>query len=281
MAIRRRRVTERLELILPGVLHVELEDVAGILREPRQFSYDPSSGGRTNDNFTHLLQVAHERDVLFHGSVGVMEVVGVAGYSHEATSLAVELHRSNRKLVAWNDASHTSATTPDVLDRDRAERRLDGDHLFRFGELLAAVDVDHVVVAVGKQHLEDVLSGHAEDDIPAGVRNRLPVHNPGADVAARIGAHERDQQTREPVRQHADAPELQRDAQARPLLVAELNGPARSDCVELLNDRVATGDRFKLLEQRVSLVPADFDDLSRDDNLRTVETVRHGRESTP
>jgi hypothetical protein len=55
------------------------------------------------------------------------------------------------ELVARDHASDTSATTPDLLERLAAESRLDGDDLFRFGELPAAVDVetvDHAVVAV-------------------------------------------------------------------------------------------------------------------------------------
>jgi hypothetical protein len=100
-----------------------------------------------------------------------------------------------------------------------------------------------------------------------------------ADVAARIGTHESDEQTREPVREHAHAPEFKRDAQARPLLVVEMDGPARSDRLEPLNDRFALGDGFELLEQNVSLVPGDLDDLSRDIDSHAIEPVRHTMES--
>src|ERR1700675_3738131 len=55
----------------------------------------------------------------------------------------------------------------------------------------------------------------------------LSVDESSADGAARISLHEGDQQTREVVRQHADAPELQRHAQTRPLHVVELDRPAR------------------------------------------------------
>ena len=89
-------------------------------------------------------------------------------------------------------------------------------------------------------------------------------------MAARIGTHQCDEQTREPVRQHADAPEFQRDAQSRPLLVVEMDGPAGSKLRRFLNDRVATCDGFELLEQSVPLVPADLDDLSRYVDLRAV-----------
>jgi hypothetical protein len=94
-------------------------------------------------------------------------------------------------------------------------------------------------------------------------------------VAARIGPHERDEKARESVRKHADAPELQRYAQMQPLLVVEMGGPARSDCFELLNDRVAAGDGFELLEQHVPLVPADLDDLFRYVDLHPVEALGH------
>jgi hypothetical protein len=96
-----------------------------------------------------------------------------------------------------------------------------------------------------------------------------------SDVAARIGPHERDKQTCEPVRQDADAPELERYAQMRPLLVVEMNRPTRSDCAELLNDRVATGDGFELLKQHVPLVPTDLDDLFRYVDLHPVEALGH------
>src|SRR5206468_11802242 len=62
--------------------------------------------------------------------------------------------------------------------------------------------------------------------------------------------------------------------QARPLLVVEMDGPARPDRVELLNDRVAPGDGFELLEQCVPLVPADLDDFPRYVDLHSVESAR-------
>jgi hypothetical protein len=108
------------------------------------------------------------------------------------------------------------------------------------------------------------------------VTERLLVEGrPGADVAARVCSDEHDEQTRESVRHPADAPEFQRDAQSRPLVVVEMDGPARSDCVELLNDRVATGDGFELLKQRVPLVPADIDDLASYVDLHAVEALGH------
>jgi hypothetical protein len=98
-------------------------------------------------------------------------------------------------------------------------------------------------------------------------------------LSAWVGPDERDQQAAKPVREHADSPEFQRDAQARPLLVVEMDGPARSDRLEPLNDRFALGDGFELLEQNVSLVPGDLDDLSRDIDSHAIESVRHTMES--
>jgi hypothetical protein len=98
-------------------------------------------------------------------------------------------------------------------------------------------------------------------------------------LSAWVGAHERDEQAAKPVREHADSPEFQRDTQARPLLVVEMDGSARSDRLEPLNDRFALGDGFELLEQSVSLVPADLDDLSRDIDSHAIEPVRHTMES--
>jgi hypothetical protein len=109
---------------------------------------------------------------------------------------------------------------------------------------------------------------------PASVNARL-IEGRCPDVAARVGSHEHDEQTRESVWHPTDAPQLQRYPQMRSLLVVEMNRPARSDCVELLNDRVATGDGFELLKQRVPLVPADLDDLARYVDLHPVEALGH------
>ncbi len=99
-------------------------------------------------------------------------------------------------------------------------------------------------------------------------------------MAARVGSHEREQQPVEPFRYYADAPEFERYAQVRPLLVVEIDGSARPEGLEPLDDRLASGDVSELLEQHVALVPGDLDDLSRYSNLHPVEPVGHGPEST-
>jgi hypothetical protein len=108
---------------------------------------------------------------------------------------------------------------------------------------------------------------------PPLVADDLPVEGRSTDLTAGVGSYERDQQTREPVWHHADAPEFERDAQARALLVVEMDGSARSDRLELLNDRVATGDGFELLKQRVAFVPGDLDDFSRYVDVDSVESA--------
>ncbi len=90
-------------------------------------------------------------------------------------------------------------------------------------------------------------------------------------MAAGVGSYERDQQAREPVWHHADAPELQGNAQTRALLVVEMDGSARSDRLELLNDRVAAGDGFELLKQSVTFGPPDLDDFFRYGDVDSVE----------
>jgi hypothetical protein len=100
--------------------------------------------------------------------VGVVDFVAVAWDDHGETSQGLELYRVNRKFPVRGHASHASATTLDALEGDEAECRFDGDDLIRCGKLLAAVHmetVDHVLIAVHKQHLVDVLFGHAADHI--------------------------------------------------------------------------------------------------------------------
>jgi hypothetical protein len=133
--------------------------------------------------------------------------------------------------------------------------------------------VEHVAFSVDKQYLVDALFSHDPDHSAVGASGRLSVYVSGADVAAGVGSYEREQQLREPVWHDTDAPELERHAQPRPLLVVEMDGAARSDGVELLNDRGATSDGFELLEQSVAIVPVDLDDFSCDVDLDSVESA--------
>jgi hypothetical protein len=94
------------------------------------------------------------------------------------------------------------------------------------------------------------------------------------DVTTRIGSNKRGEQTREPARQHAVAPELEGYAEPRPLLVIELDGPACPDRFEVLDDLLAPGDGAKPAKQCVPLFPGDLDDLSRDVDLYSVEPAR-------
>ena len=106
-------------------------------------------------------------------------------------------------------------------------------------------------------------------------RPRLSVgKEPGADLAARVGLDERDKQTRKPVRQHADAPKFQRHAQSRPLLIGEVNRPARPNRLEPLDDLLAPGDSAELAEQLVPFVPGDRDDVSGYVDLHSVKSAR-------
>jgi hypothetical protein len=94
------------------------------------------------------------------------------------------------------------------------------------------------------------------------------------DFTARISSNKRGEQTREPARQHAVAPELKCYADTRPLLVIELDGPACPDRFELLGDFLAPSDGAKPAKQCVPLSPGDLDDLSRDVDLYSVEPAR-------
>ena len=100
---------------------------------------------------------------------------------------------------------------------------------------------------------------------------------PLAHVAARIRSHKGDEQTREPIGDHGDAPQLERHAQTRPLLVVELDRPARSDRLERLDDRGAACIASELLEQRVSFVPGDLDGLTGYVDSDAVEPAGHAR----
>lgn len=114
------------------------------------------------------LHRSEKSDAAVHRPVGVVDFVAVAWDDHGETSLGLELYRVNRKFLVRGHASHASAATLDALEGDEAECRLDGDDLIRCGKLLAAVHmetVDHVLIAVDKQHLVDVLFGHAADHI--------------------------------------------------------------------------------------------------------------------
>jgi hypothetical protein len=120
------------------------------------------------------------------------------------------------------------------------------------------------------------VAGPRETPRPGGAhrRERL-LERWRTDVAARIGSHERHEQTRESVRQSGDTPKLERYAQSRPLLVVELNGPARTDSFEPLNNVCAAGDGAQFSEQHVAFVPADLDELSHNLDLDSVEPLRH------
>ena len=92
-----------------------------------------------------------------------------------------------------------------------------------------------------------------------------------SDLAAGVGPHECDEQTRESVRRDADAPGLQGRAELGPLLFVEVDGPACSDGHEAVDDRVSSWDELEFREQYVSLAPADLDDLACDVDLHSVE----------
>ena len=57
----------------------------------------------------------------------------------------------------------------------------------------------------------------------------------------------------------------------RALIAIKLHRPARPDRLELRADRDGSGDAAELPEQRVPLVPADLDGLSRYVDLHPVE----------
>jgi hypothetical protein len=205
--------------------------------------------------------------------------------SERFAQLGLELHCSNRKLVVRDYASHASGMT---LDRagTQAELRLDGDDLIRLRELCTAVHVetvDHVVIAVDEQYLVGGLFSDGADPTAVGVTDRLSVEILGADVAARVGSHERDEQMHDPVSGRqlvGTVPHFQCHAQIRPLGVVEPDRFAHPDRLEPRDDRTRSGDASKLLDQPLALVPGDRDDFSRYVDVRTVEALRHGAEST-
>src|SRR5439155_12247386 len=89
----------------------------------------------------------------------------------------------------------------------------------------------------------------------------------------RVGAHEGDEEPREPVREHADAPEFERDAETLPLLVVEFDGLAGADGFEAVDDRVHSAGQPELREQIVALVPRDLDDFALYVDLDSVEAA--------
>jgi hypothetical protein len=99
-------------------------------------------------------------------------------------------------------------------------------------------------------------------------------------LAAFVGAHECDEEAREPVREYADAPELEGYAQALALLVVELDWLACADRYEAVDDRVCSWDDRKFREQRVPLGPGDLDQFPIDVDLDSVEAALLHRSGT-
>ncbi len=135
------------------------------------------------------------------------------------------------------------------------------------------VEVNWTIHAESRRELADPLHDSAGTGTGhPGCRQLLP----GVERARafRVGSHECDKQTREPVRKHADAPELECDAQTRPLLVVELDRPARSYGFEVLDDRLAAVEDAEFSEKHVSLVPIDLDGLAGNVDSDSVEPAR-------
>ncbi len=84
--------------------------------------------------------------------------------------------------------------------------------------------------------------GQTDKRTPFTAPPRLAVDEPDADVAAGVGSDERDEQAREPVWQHGDAPEFQCYAQTRPLVVVEFDRPASPTRSGALNRLYADAD---------------------------------------
>lgn len=94
-------------------------------------------------------------------------------------------------------------------------------------------------------------------------------------LAGPLGAHEGGVQEGDPFRlQAVVAPGIERNAESRPLLSVELNGPARPDRLETLANRLRPLGEGELLEQYIALVPADHDDLARKVDVHAIEPAR-------
>ena len=115
--------------------------------------------------------------------------------------------------------------------------------------------------------------GCVQFEVARGQRgDRVAVGDPPRSLAAWVGAHECDEQACEPVRQDADAPELEGLTESVLLLVVELDGPACADGYEAVDDRVCSWDEPQFREQRVAVRPGDLDDLAGHVYLHFVES---------